>query len=194
MEIPYVGVVYDANLTLTIESEGIPIGTGNITIEIVKEEINCSISNVILSSSFNEFSNTSQFSYEKFIDITPYVNNNSITEYYGKYLLNIEIHGTDYREKFVISEFFIQTDTYVEAGPTDTKGWITNPGLDDTDGDGWNDYREIFLEGTNPLSADTDGDGAWDKYDRDPLQDVMLEISPISGTLNETLIYTFIKQ
>ena len=120
--------------------------------------------------------------YETFIDITPYVNNKSITEYYGKYFLNVEIHGSDYRDKFVISEFYLQTDTFVEAGPTDTEGWITNPGLKDTDGDGWNDYKEIFLEGTNPLSADTDGDGAWDKFDRDPLQDVMLNISAVSGT------------
>ncbi len=181
LEIPYVGVVYDANLTLSIESYGIPIGAGNITIEIVKEEINCSIDDVALSSAFNEFSNTTQFSYEKFIDITPYLNNNSITEFYGKYLVNIEIQGTDYRDKFLITEFYIKTDTFIEASPTDTEAWLTDPADKDTDGDGWNDYKEIFIEGTNPISPDTDGDGAWDKYDRDPHKDMMLEINPISG-------------
>ncbi|MFX1320378.1 MAG: LamG-like jellyroll fold domain-containing protein [Promethearchaeota archaeon] len=183
LEIPSVGVVYDANLTLSIESYGIPIGLGNITVEIVKEELNCSIDDVVLSSAFNEFSNTTQFSYEKFIDITPYLNNNSITEFYGKYFVNIEIQGTDYRDKFLVVEFYIQTDTFIEAGSTNTEAWLTDPADKDTDGDGWNDYKEIFIEGTNPLSPDTDGDGAWDKYDRDPHKDVMLKISPISGTI-----------
>ncbi|MFX1324246.1 MAG: LamG domain-containing protein [Promethearchaeota archaeon] len=182
LEIPYVGVVYDANLTISITSEGTSIGEGNITVEIIKEEINCSIANVVLSSALEQFSNTSQFSYEKFIDITPYVNNNTITEFYGKYLVSIGIEGTDYRDKFIITEFFVQTDTFVEAGPTDTEAWCTNPAKSDTDDDGWSDYKEIYVEQTNPLSCDTDGDQVWDPNDRDPLQDVMLKITPISGS------------
>lgn len=43
-------MVYDVNLTISIYSESTPFGTGNITVEIIKEEINCSIYNVVISS------------------------------------------------------------------------------------------------------------------------------------------------
>ncbi len=93
--------------------------------------------------------------------------------------INIEIQGTDYRDKFLVMEFYIKTDTFIEASSTDTEAWLTEPADKDTDGDGWNDYKEIFIEGTNPISPDTDGDGAWDNYDRDPHKDVMLEIKEL---------------
>ncbi|MCF2144485.1 MAG: thrombospondin type 3 repeat-containing protein [Candidatus Heimdallarchaeota archaeon] len=38
----------------------------------------------------------------------------------------------------------------------------TNPGLADTDGDGLDDYNEIFVYQTNPLSSDTDNDNLTD--------------------------------
>ncbi|MFW9894389.1 MAG: hypothetical protein ACFFD7_01130 [Candidatus Thorarchaeota archaeon] len=120
--------------------------------------------------------------YEKFIDITPYLANNSITEYYGKYFVNIDIEGTDYRDKFIISEFYLQTDTFIQAGINDTTAWLTNPAKFDTDDDGWSDYKEIYSKNTNPLSPDTDADHIWDPYDRDPHKDVMLKITPISAS------------
>jgi hypothetical protein len=85
-------------------------------------------------------------------------------------VLNIEINGTYLFDEFQISDFYILTDTFTQAGPEDTKGWITNPATKDTDNDGWTDYEEIFEENTNPLNPDTDGDGAWDSCDRDPLK------------------------
>ncbi|MFX1525682.1 MAG: hypothetical protein ACFFCC_19420 [Promethearchaeota archaeon] len=120
--------------------------------------------------------------YEKFIDITPYLANNSITEYYGKYFVNIDIEGTDYRDKFIISEFYLQSDTFIQAGINDTTAWLTNPAKFDTDDDGWSDYKEIYSKNTNPLSPDTDADHIWDPYDRDPHKDVMLKITPISAS------------
>ncbi len=38
----------------------------------------------------------------------------------------------------------------------------------DTDGDGWTDYQEVKLYGTNPLAQDTDGDGKLDPADETP--------------------------
>ncbi|MFW9880617.1 MAG: hypothetical protein ACFFG0_46705, partial [Candidatus Thorarchaeota archaeon] len=73
--------------------------------------------------------------------------------------------------------------TFIQAGPENTKGWTTNPAIKGTDGDGWNDYKEIFIYDSNPISVDMDGDGAWDPIDRDPKRDVMLEISPISASV-----------
>lgn len=40
-----------------------------------------------------------------------------------------------------------------------------NPDNPDTDGDGLNDYDELFVYGTNPLAADSDGDGMSDKVE-----------------------------
>jgi hypothetical protein len=39
----------------------------------------------------------------------------------------------------------------------------------DTDGDGWSDYREYYVEGTSVFNSDTDGDGAVDSRDAFPL-------------------------
>ena len=44
----------------------------------------------------------------------------------------------------------------------------TNPKAKDTDGDGWSDYQEIFINKTNPAAKDTDGDGIADPQDPDP--------------------------
>ena len=52
----------------------------------------------------------------------------------------------------------------------------------DADDDGFTDLYELYVLGTNYTNPDTDGDGAWDPFDRDPLRDVMLEISPISAS------------
>jgi chitodextrinase len=57
-------------------------------------------------------------------------------------------------------------------------GYITDPTKKDTDNDGWSDYYEIYSASkkTNPLSADTDGDGVIDSKDRDPLQDLYIQV------------------
>jgi len=54
--------VYDANLTLKVESVGTPLGSGNITIGLVKEEISCKIDDAELIDHFSEFDNSSAFS------------------------------------------------------------------------------------------------------------------------------------
>ena len=184
LEIPDIGRVYDANITVKVESEGTPIGLGKVNITLIKEELNCSIEDVVLIDYFGEFDNSSAFTYENFLDLTDYVNNGTILDYYGTYLLEITIFDTNYtHDNFTLSEFYILTDTYIDAGPTDTHAWYTNPAIADSDFDGWNDYKEIFIEETNPLNPDTDFDGVWDSFDRDPKRDVMLEICPISASV-----------
>jgi len=98
-------------------------------------------------------------------------------------MLDIIIQGTNCTDQFELNEFYIETDTFVEAGPSDNEAWSTDPARWDTDGDGWSDKYEIYdrQEPTNPLSEDTDGDGAWDSYDRDPIRDLIIEISPNYG-------------
>lgn len=46
----------------------------------------------------------------------------------------------------------------------------TNPSSADSDGDGWDDFEEIFVRGTSPTEADTDGDGLPDATDPDPFR------------------------
>jgi hypothetical protein len=183
LEIPYIGRVYRANLTFSINSKELPEGYGNITIRVYKEEINTTIANFQFISDFESFSQSSSFSYSNFIDITEYVDNSSISEYYGKYFIEFDINGTNTVDKFVLTEFYLNTDTFVEATSSDTEAWCTDPAKWDTDNDGWSDKYEIYdrAEPTNPLSGDTDGDGAWDSYDRDPIRDLILEISPNYG-------------
>jgi hypothetical protein len=44
----------------------------------------------------------------------------------------------------------------------------TDINIADTDGDGWSDYDEVRVYGTNPLDRDTDGDGIIDSQDPQP--------------------------
>ena len=44
----------------------------------------------------------------------------------------------------------------------------TNPNKVDSDGDGWSDYKELFISHTNPNATDSDKDGIQDTYDPDP--------------------------
>ena len=152
--------MYDANLTLKVESIGRPVGNGTIIIELIKEEISSLINNSVLIDFSGQYDNSAAFTLESFLDLSDYKTNDSLTQYYGKFLLNIKINGSYCFDEFKITEFYMQTDTFVQAGAEDTKGWITNPAKKDTDSDGWNDYEEIFTYETNPVSADMDGDGA----------------------------------
>ena len=190
IEIPDIGIIYDANLTLEIQSEGVPTGTGTIIIELVKEDINTKIGDVFLINNIEHFTSSSAFSFLKSFDLSIYLEYGVIAKNFGKYRLNIKVFSTTPSDTFNVTKFIIETDTFVQAGPGDTEAWITDPGKKDTDGDGWTDYGEIYLrssiglEPTNPLSKDTDGDGTWDPFDRDPLRDLFIEISPLYGFHN----------
>ncbi len=63
-----------------------------------------------------------------------------------------------------------------------------NPSLQDNDGDGINDYDEIFVYGTNPLKTDTDGDGmpdVWEiAYGLNPLVNDGNEDADLDGLSN----------
>lgn len=184
LNIPHVGKVDDANVTVKVISEGIPAIGGNISISLIKEEINCSVDDVFLLNYASEFSNTSGFSYEQSLDLSNYVDNNTITEYYGTYQLKIEIsQNSTNTDNFTLSKFWLQTDTFIQAEESDSKAWYTDPALADTDNDGWTDSYEIFSKGTNPLSEDTDADGIFDSIDVDPCKDVVIKISPISASV-----------
>jgi len=60
-------------------------------------------------------------------------------------------------------------------------GWVTNPADADSDGDGWNDWYEIYVMQTNPLAKDTDGDKGNDPDDRDPFYNLMLKVRVLEG-------------
>ncbi len=183
LEIPHVGRVYDADLTLKVESIGTPQGNGTITIELIKEEISSLITDSVLIDYSGQFDNSTAFLLENFLDLSDYKANGTLTQYYGKFLLKIKINGSYCFDEFKITEFYTQTDTFVQAGAEDTEGWITNPAKKDTDSDGWHDGEEIFIYETNPVNVDMDGDGVWDPFDRDPHRDVMIEISPILASV-----------
>ena len=183
LEIPTTGRVYDGNLVVEIESEDILLGSGNISSEIIKQHVNLSIDDVVLLDEFQIFNENEQFQYVNSLDLSQYVDTGIITEYCENYLLKVNVQDTHSNDMFLISEFYIEIETYVQAGPTDTHAWLTDAALADSDEDGWSDYYEIYTSGTNPLNKDSDGDSAWDPNDRDPFRDVMIEISPLSGSL-----------
>ncbi|UCG54246.1 MAG: hypothetical protein JSV32_06550, partial [Dehalococcoidia bacterium] len=184
LDIPHIGRINDANVTFKIESEGTPAIGGNITIQLIKEEVNCSIDDALLLNYTTEFTNSSLFSYEESLDLSDYLENDTITEYYGRYRLIIIIsqNSTTF-DNFTLSKFWLKTDTFVQAETPDTKAYYTDPALSDTDFDGWSDSYEIFTKRTNPLSEDTDADGIWDSLDVDPCRDVVIKITPISASV-----------
>ncbi|MFX0009430.1 MAG: hypothetical protein ACFE9R_03875, partial [Candidatus Hermodarchaeota archaeon] len=184
LDIPSIGRVDSANLTLEIVSDEVPEIAGNITIQLIKEEINCSINDAILLNYSAEFDDNSVFSLEKTFYLDDYVSNNTITDFYGSYRFKIEVsQNSTIFDNFTLAQFFLQTDTYVEASAQDSEAWYTNPARSDSDTDGWDDYYEIFTKGTSPLAEDTDGDGIFDPLDINPLKDAVLKISPVSASV-----------
>ncbi|MFX1478122.1 MAG: PKD domain-containing protein, partial [Promethearchaeota archaeon] len=108
LAIPYIGRVYDADLYLKIISEGIPEGDGNISVQVIKEELNCNIDDAILVDYFSNFDNISSFTYETSIDLKNRLISKDITEYYGNYLLKIIIdEDSEIFSDFTLSEFYI---------------------------------------------------------------------------------------
>ncbi len=182
LEIPQTGRYYDGNLVVDIQSENVLLGSGNISIQILKQHVNRSIEDTVLLDELVHLEVNHQFSYYTTLDISQYINLGIIPEYCGKYLLRIIIQHSNPNDNFFISEFYIETETYVQAGPQDSHAWITDPFLIDSDEDGWSDSYEIFTSATNPINKDTDGDSVWDPNDRDPFRNIMIEIRPISAT------------
>ncbi|MBA7528445.1 hypothetical protein ES705_20631 [subsurface metagenome] len=185
LEIPQIGEVSDAQLDVKVKSDGTPEGSGKVFVRLVKEEANLTRSDIILIDYCGSYDSTQQFTYEKSIDLSPYVTNGQV---YGTYHLKIQAFGTVSTDVFNLTKFEIETDTYVLADFVDTVAWITDPAESDTDGDGWNDNYEIFTKGTSPISVDSDGDDSWDPNDRDPLRDVMLEIHLYKGIFRNLAI------
>ncbi|MFX1393823.1 MAG: LamG-like jellyroll fold domain-containing protein [Promethearchaeota archaeon] len=194
IEIPYIGRVFDADLTLKVDSEETPWGDtteiGTVDIKLIKDDINCSREDAVLIDDSYDICDGWKFIQEFQLDLSDYLANDIISELYGSYILRINVINTNFYElyNFTLSEFYIETDTWVQASSLeDNDAWITDPAKADTDGDGWSDYYEIYLRGdepTNPCSVDTDGDGAWDPNDRDPRRDLLIQIKFIEGKFN----------
>jgi hypothetical protein len=191
LEIPQIGFIYDADLTIQVQSDGVPGGNGNVSIELIKEDINGNIDDVFLINvSQQPFTSSSQYSYSNTLDLKSLVGS-TIARYFGIYRLRIEVRSNNPTDIFNIEAFYINSETWVQPGPLDTRGWITDPTKWDTDGDRWSDKYEIYErdEPTNPLSSDTDGDGVWDFCDRDPLRNLILELNPIYGRYTNLAYY-----
>lgn len=76
-----------------------------------------------------------------------------------------------------------QSRTLGSQNPATPEHTYSNPLKKDTDGDGWNDYKE-FKEKSNPRAADTDGDGKPDS------QEPSLGRSPNQKDARITVTYT----
>ena len=186
INIPDIGRIYDANLTLSISSNDTPLGFGDFNFTLVKKDINCSIDDVVLID-HSESYNANDVSYQTFLYLADYINDDTIDRFSGEYILNILItnNATDV---FNVTAYVIEIDTYVESSKS-SLSWNTNPALADSDYDGISDYDEIngWTRGSNefytsPIDFDSDGDGIEDFFDRDPLGNVMLRLSPQSAS------------
>jgi hypothetical protein len=77
-----------------------------------------------------------------------------------------------------ITVYFVAQDTDGDGLTDDEERQIgTNPSYADTDHDGLNDYQEVKVKKTDPLSPDTDGDGVKDGTDLLPLYDGYVKVS-----------------
>jgi PKD repeat protein len=180
LDIPQIGRVFNAQLFLEFESIG-PIHTGTIIeVELAKKYLDNRKTDFILMHLTQQYRYDTNEVITKTFNLTQLQQANSIFDLYGEYSLTVSLEAPqEIQDQMALTEFYIQTETYVEAGPLDTHAWITDPALNDTDADGWSDSYEIFTTGTNPLNDDTDRDGAIDPNDREPLKNIILQISPI---------------
>ena len=179
IEIPSLGRVYDADLILEIKSPNRLNGTGVVNINLVKSELNNTKEDISLLDTSKIFFNNDEFCYGRKFNLKP--------QYYGTYKLIISILDSNYtHDNFILEDFYIETDTFVTASLSDSNAWITNPAMDDTDGDSVVDSIEIE-KGWNPLSVDTDADGIWDNQDNDPLHNIIIEVEFVSATGGKTL-------
>jgi len=181
LEIPQVGEVTDAQLDLELCSIGTPTGSGKVFLQLVKDVLNQTKEDIYLLQEVVAFDTSGAFNYSRSLNLGKYATAGSI---YGTYQLQIKLYGTQIADLFNLTMYKIETNTYILADFENTIGWVTDPSNNDTDGDGWSDSYEIFTSGTSPLSKDSDGDEANDPQDRDPLNDVMLEIHPYRGDYN----------
>jgi hypothetical protein len=77
-----------------------------------------------------------------------------------------------------ITVYFVAQDTDGDGLTDDVERQIgTNPSYADTDHDGLNDYQEVKIKKTDPLSPDTDGDGVKDGNDLFSLSDAYVKVS-----------------
>ena len=189
LDIPQIGRVYDAELNVAFQSCGTLTGDGNCSLLLVKDYLNATLDDTILTQTIESYEAQQPFSYTLSLDLSLYLNQGIISEYYGTYTLYIGIYGTDRNDCFNLTRFEISTNTYVTAGFDDTEGWVTDPGEEDSDFDGWDDFYEIFTSETNPVSKDMDGDEAWDPNDRDPYGDLMLDIQPYYSAFRNILAW-----
>jgi len=185
LEIPDIGAAYGGNVSWTLESVGIPDGRGNVSVQFLKRDRNLNSGDEFIYQEIFQFDNLTQFSLSKFYDLSNLKTSGRISKYYGKYVLRLKIYSENVTDTFYISDFQIQTETYIIAEVGDTQAWITDPAASDTDSDGWNDYDEIFTHGTNPTDKDSDQDGANDPDDRDPHGDVIIGVEPYSAYMYE---------
>jgi hypothetical protein len=192
LEIPDIGRVNDATLSLNITSNEMLGGNGNISIIIIKKDINCSIADAVLVSAYFTFTIGAQFNYATILPLKDYIQNQNIIQYYGDYQLKISVLESNFIDNFTLNEFFIETETWIPAGPADSHAWITDPAKFDSDGDTLSDAYEI-LRGYNPLSADTDADGFLDYEDIDPLHDLIMEIKFVAASGGLGLIHPWYK-
>jgi hypothetical protein len=183
LEIPYIGRVFDAQLNFAFESVG-PLHNGTILeFELAKKYLDKRKNNYIFWKFYKEYW-VDTFERESYTyNLTKLQRTNPNFDQYGEYVVTLSLESPEnIHDQINITKFYIETETYVNAGPLDTHAWLTDPALNDTDSDGWSDSYEIFTTHTNPLSDDTDGDGALDPNDRESLKNIILRISPISAS------------
>ncbi|GAI89089.1 unnamed protein product, partial [marine sediment metagenome] len=177
------GRVFSAELHLEFESIGLIQAGTIIEVELAKKYLDNRLEESVLLYIHQQSNYDNYETYSETFDLFELLQDKSILDVYGEYSFTVRLESSEAnQDQLTLLEFYIETDTYIDAGPLDTHAWLTDPALNDTDADGWSDSYEIFATNTNPLNEDTDGDGAIDPKDRDPLKNIILEISPISAS------------
>lgn len=188
LEVQQIGRAFDAQLYLTFEAIS-SINSGTIIeLELMKKYLDYRKTDTILLHFRDAYSSSHYDKYSKTINLTKWEQENPEFNLFGEYILTVRLETwAGNQEKLNLTAFYIETETYVDTGPLDTHAWLTDPALNDTDGDGWSDSYEIFTSHTNPLSDDSDGDGALDSNDREPVKNIILEISPIFASFRNQM-------